>query len=170
MKKILMLLLSVIMVFAFTACGGSSEEAPTEESQSVTSEEKAASTPDRDLAEGNYDEIGEGTFYLTGMSGSTENGDEIVLYPEMDTLPHAFIGIELWDMDGSIQTYLYIDGIEMDKQQVGAGYQGSIDFYDESLWALTEGEHKVEAVQYADNDPAGEITFYRSATYTVKAE
>ena len=170
MKKILALLLMIVMVFAFTACGGASDEGQTDDQQTVAEEETTA-TPtkaERDLPEGDYEDVGDGTFYLTGPSGSTENGDEIVIYPDMDSFPHAFVGIELWDLDGSVQTHIYVDGVEMDKQQVGAGYQGSIDFDDESLWAITEGEHEVEAVQYADNDPSKDITFYRAVKYTVK--
>lgn len=194
MKRSCVLLVAAALVMGITACGGSSsggsnvaESVQTEtlaESQTETEkpQETAAETaaeqtepetvvvPERDLPEGDYEEIGEGSFYITSPSGSTENGDEIILYPEMNTWPHADIGIEFWDMDGSVQTFLYVDGIEMDKHQVGAGYQGSISFDDDSLWAITSGDHKVEAVQYADNDPAGEMTFYRSAVYTVKGD
>lgn len=167
MKKVIIILLTTILMFGFTACGGSSEETTTNDSQTSSQTTEA---PKRDLPEGNYEDIGDGSFYLTGPSGSTENGDEIVLYPEKDKWPHAYLGIEVWDVDGSVQTFIYVDGVEKEKQQVGAGYQGSIDFMDEDMWALTEGEHKVEAVQYADNDPSGEMIFYRSAIYTVKAE
>jgi hypothetical protein len=34
-------------------------------------------------------------------------------------------------------------------------------------WEVAEGIHKVEAVQYAGNDPANEMTFYRSAEFKV---
>ena len=171
MKKILVFCLSLSMIFAFVSCGGgSSEDSQTADQEKTTEEAAPATEVTKDLTEADYEDVGNGSFYLTGPSGSTENGDEIVLYPEMDTWPHAYVGIELWDMDGSVQTFIYVDGVEMDKQQVGDGYQGSIDFDDDSLWAITEGEHKVEAVQYADNDPSNDMTFYRSATYTVKAE
>ena len=89
-------------------------------------------------------------------------------FVEIHVFPHAYVGYELWDMDGSVQTYIYVDGVEMDKQQVGDGYESSIDFGDEELWAITDGEHTVEAVQYADNDTSKDMTFYRSAKYTVK--
>lgn len=171
MKRLLALLLALIMVLMLTACGSEPSEEATSDHQQSTAEESSSSastSPKRDLPNGDYEEKGSGSFYLAGPSGSTENGDEIVLYPEKDTIPHAYVDIELWDMDGSVQTYIYVDGIEMDKQQVGAGYQGSIDFDDESLWAITDGKHTVEAVQYTDNDPSKEMIFYRSEEYTVK--
>ena len=117
---------------------------------------------------GKYENLGSGDLYLKSPSGSTEYGDEIVLYPEMNSIPYAQIGIELWNMDGSVQTFIYIDGKEVMRHQVGYGYQTSIDFYEDSLWAITEGVHKVEAVQFKDNKNENDMIFYRSAVYTVK--
>lgn len=163
MKKLLVLLMSIMMIFSLTACGGESSDAEKSDTEQTE-------TVKRDLPKGDYNDVGDGTFYLTGPSGSTENGDKIIIYPDKDSTPHAYVGIELWDLDGSVQTYIYVDGVKMDKQQVGAGYQGSIDFDDDSLWAITDGEHEVEAVQYADNDTSKDITFYRAVKYTVKNE
>ena len=123
------------------------------------------SSPERDLPESDYADTGDGTFYIASASGSTENGDEVLVYPDMDSTPFAFVDYELWDMDGTVQTYIYLDGVEMDKQQVGDGYQSSLSLEEE--WQVTEGTHKVEAVQYEGNDPSDEITFYRSAEFTV---
>ena len=163
MKKVIVFLMAMMMIFTFSACGGGS-------SDEKKSDEKQTETVKRDLPKGDYKDVGDGTFYLTGPSGSTENGDKIVIYPDENSTPHAFVGIELWDLDGSVQTYIYVDGVEMDKQQGGAGYQGSIDFDDNSLWAITEGEHEVEAVQYADNDTSKDMTFYIAVKYTVNSE
>ena len=83
----------------------------------------------------------------------------------MDSYPFAYVDYELWDMDGSIQTFIYLDGYEMDRVQAGAGYQASLMLVEQ--WEVAEGMHKVEAVQYAENDPANEMTFYRTAEYKV---
>ena len=166
MKKIILTsLLSLTMVFAFCACGNNEEAGDTEQAAETTTEATAA--VQRDLPEGDYEEVGDGTLYLVNQSGTTENGDEIIVYPDMNSIPFAYVDYQLWDLDGSVQTYIYLDGTEIDKQQIGEGYQGSL-FLD-SEWQVSEGVHKVETVQYADNDPANEITFYRSETYTVKA-
>lgn len=138
---------------------GIEAEAPTPDSSTP------ASAPERNLSESDYDDIGDGTFYIASASGSTENGDEILVYPDMDSNPFAYIDYELWDMDGTVQTYIYLDGVEMDKQQVGEGYQSSISLDEE--WQVSAGTHKVEAVQYEGNDPSGTISFYRSADFTV---
>ena len=177
-KRIITAIIIGIVSIALFACGGSSispdgnqttntsasSTTSVVESKSDTSGD-AASEPERDLPEGDYEEIGDGRFYIRNASGTTENGDEIVVYPSMDSYPFAYVDYELWDMDGSIQTFIYLDGYEMDRVQAGAGYQASLMLVEQ--WEVAEGMHKVEAVQYAENDPANEMTFYRTAEYKV---
>lgn len=197
MKKRIMTAITIgILSFALFACGGSSissEENKTanteasgttsvveskldssddaasesaEPAESVVTENNEESADlERDLPEGDYEEIGDGRFYIRNASGTTENGDEIVVYPSMDSYPFAYVDYELWDMDGSIQTFIYLDGYEMDRVQAGAGYQSSLMLVEQ--WEVAEGVHKVEAVQYAGNDPANEMTFYRAAEFIV---
>ena len=169
-KQFLVIVLSLVVGLTLCACGPSSDGANSNSEKTVTEEVTTEDTstpekPDRDLPEGNYEDVGEGTLYLVNESGSTENGDSIVVYPSMDAYPFAYVDYELWDLDGSVLTYIYLDGVQIDKQQIGAGYQSSLIL--EKEWQVTEGEHRVEAVQYADNDPSGEITFYRSEVFNV---
>lgn len=169
MKKVLALLLAISMVFVFTACsGGTSDEDFDDDSQDVA-EETDSSAPDRDLAEGSYETIGDGKFYISGDSGSTKDGEEVVLKPDMNADPYTYLDYELSKVDGSMQTFIYIDGIEMDDTQEEK-HMSSIGLGEDELWALTEGEHKVEAVQFENNNTDGKMTFYRSETYTVKSE
>lgn len=142
------------------------QEASGDEAEAPASETStSASAPERDIPESDYADVGNGKFYIASASGSTENGDAVLVYPDMDSIPFAYIDYELWDMDGSVQTYIYLDGVEIDKQQAGEGYQSSIPLEEE--WQVSAGTHKVEAVQYEGNDPSGTISFYRSAEYTV---
>lgn len=134
--------------------------------QEVAVQETDTQTPDSSTTESDHTDVGNGTFYIGSASGSTENGDEILVYPDMDSIPFAFVNYELWDMDGTVQTYIYLDGVEMEKEQVGVGVQASISLEEKSQ--VTEGKHTVTAVQYKGNDPEGEIVFYRSAEFTVK--
>ena len=147
----------------------SSDDAASESAKSiesvVTENNEEAADIERDLPEGDYQDTGDGRFFIRNASGTTENGDEIVVYPSMDSYPFAYVDYELWDMDGSIQTFVYLDGYEMDRVQAGAGYQSSLMLVEQ--WEVAEGMHKVEAVQYAGNDPANEMTFYRAAEFKV---
>lgn len=177
MRRVFVLMMAISMIFVFASCGGNSAEDTSAEEPKTATEETAeaeetptAAAPERDLPEGSYEDKGDGGFFLASPSGSTRDGADVVLFPDKNSSPMAFLDYELEDMDGSVQTFLYIDGVEMDKQQVGAGYASSFMLGEDSLFALTDGEHKVEAVQYADNDPSGEMTFYRAETYTVKNE
>ncbi len=195
-KRIISAIVIVLVSIALFACGGSSiapdqgqttnteassttsavesksdtyddvasESAETIESDVTENSEEAADL-ERDFPEGEYQEIGDGRFYIRNASGTTENGDEIIVYPSMDSYPFAYVDYELWDMDGSIQTFVYLDGFEMDRVQAGAGYQASMKLVEK--WEVAEGTHKVEAVQYAGNDPANEMTFYRAAEFKV---
>ncbi len=159
-KSILAVIMTFTLAFTICACGDSADNG--------NSEKNAQKAVERDLPEGDYEDVGSGRLYLVNESGSTENGDEIVVYPDMNSIPFAYVDYELWDMDGSILTYIYLDGVQMDKQQIGEGYQASLSL--EKKWQVKEGKHVVEAVQYADNDPKGEITFYRGESFEVKAE
>lgn len=162
MKKIIALIMTLAMVFAFCACGGSGDTG----SDDSSSQQQAS--VQRDLPEGDYEDVGSGTLYICNESGSTEDGADIVVYPDMNSIPFAYVDYELWDMDGTILTYIYLDGVQMDKQQIGDGYQASLSL--EEDWQVEEGTHVVEAVQYADNDTSGEMVFYRSASFEVVSE
>ena len=151
---------SVVESKSDTSGDAASESVEPVESAATENNEESADL-ERDLPEGDYEEIGDGRFYIRNASGTTENGDEIVVYPSMDSYPFAYVDYELWDMDGSIQTFIY----QMDRVQAGAGYQSSLMLVEQ--WEVAEGVHKVEAVQYAGNDPANEMTFYRAAEYKV---
>ena len=182
MKKLLSIILLGAMVVSICSCGGSSTDKEnadkkTTEAETVTEAvvesiteqaPEATTEKQRDFPEGDYQDIGSGTFYISNASGTTENGDEIIVYPDKDSIPMAYVDIELWDMDGKVLTYIYVDGIFYDKQQVGEGYQASIDLMEESQ--VTEGDHIIEVVQYPDNNTEKEMSFYRSAKYTVKWE
>lgn len=174
MRRVFVIFLAISMVFVFTACGGgASDEDPDDDSQAIAEmedEDEDSLAPDRELAEGNYENVGDGSFYLTGDNGSTKDGEEVSIKPDMSSSIYAYLDYGLEDMKGSLPTHIYIDGIEMDLQEVDGNHLGSISLGEDEAWALTEGDHKVEAVQFENDDPESKMKFYRSETYTVKAE
>lgn len=102
-------------------------------------------------------------FYLTGQSGSTENGDAIIIYSNGDPRNMESIGFETKNFDGSLLTYIYIDDVLTDKEQCRDMYSSIYITGD----ALAFGEHTVTFKQYADNDESGEVLFEQSETYEV---
>jgi len=159
-RKILSVLFAALMMCSITACGGgSTSEAP--ESEPAT--ETPAVTSNRDLPEGDYQEMGEGTVYIINGSGTSEDGNIPVIYAEEDLLLMQ-IGLEAWEFNGGALSYVYIDGMLTDKMQL-ADTQTSLDLEDDQL---TTGIHTVEVVQYVDDDPAADMTVYKAMQYEVK--
>lgn len=148
-KKLTVFALCLTFALALVACG-KKEEAPSKEAE-------------KDFVGDEYSDTGEGTFYLVNQSGSTENGNVIVVYASADT---ALTQIELdtSGINGGALSYVYIDGMLATKGQYSDS-QASLDLKDD---ALSVGEHKVELVQYTDDATDGEVTVYKSCSYEVK--
>lgn len=73
------------------------------------------------------------------------------------------IVLKATNLDSSHQSYIYIDGMLA---------AGPIQLYDEQILQLqstylTTGTHKVEVIQYNDNNPSNSIVTYKTASYQV---
>lgn len=110
-----------------------------------------------------YSDTGLGEFYISSASGSTEDGEEVFIYYDENAIMNS-IGFRVWDFDGKMLTYIYVDGIQMDRGQMSS-YDSSIDLTGD---LLSKGFHKVEAVQFEDNDPQKAVITYKSAEYEVR--
>lgn len=109
-------------------------------------------------------EVGDGNVWLVNSSGSTENGDPIIIYGSGNPMDLEQIGFSSRDVNGALLSYIYIDGVLNDTMQLGDT--------DASLMITGEdyaiGSHLVEVKQYEDNNEDGTVVFYRSAKYEVK--
>ena len=76
------------------------------------------------------------------------------------------IGVATEGFDGSKLSYIYVDGSLNSKEQLGDG-QTSIDLTDD---LLSVGTHKVEVLQYNNDDASSDVVTYKSASYEVKAK
>lgn len=161
-RRTLALLLGLVMIFVLAACGESNDN-PAEDSAQVSDSQYTQDTQ-RDLPEGDYQEMGDGSMFISTPSGTSENGNVPVIYVESD-LTLTQIGMSSEGMNGGSLSYIYIDGMLADKQQM-ANYQGSIDLTGDQL---SEGIHKIEVVQYENDDTSGTMTVYKSASYEIKA-
>lgn len=172
MKKFICTAVTFAMIVAsITACGGKTTEtqAPaTEAAQSVAVSEAQETEVATEAAagvdfSGDYEDMGDGTMYIACASGTSEDGNVPVLFEAADTVLDQ-IGLDSMDMDGSHLSYIYIDGKETAKEQL-AESQISLDLQGD---ALKVGTHKVEVVQYDNDEPSGTVITYKAASYEVK--
>lgn len=174
MKKRFVLLMTVLCVFAFTGCGNSG----TPNESSTTAEETPSETPDespadssdqasnestKDFDGSSYSDTGDGSFLVVTASGNSEGGNVPVIYASPDTMLTQ-ISYKSSGMNGGALSYIYIDGMLSTKEQL-ADSQGTLDLSGD---ALTIGTHKVEAVQYENDDTSGNVTVYKSGEFEVK--
>lgn len=170
-KKIVALLLMGTLVFSFTACG--EKEAPKEETKTeATTETKAeakgeksdVTAKEKDFDGSSYSDTGDGTFFISTAGGTSENGNTPVIYAEPDT-SILQIGCDAEGMNGNALSYIYVDGILLDKMQL-ADTQSSLDLTPDQL---SVGSHSVEVVQYENDDTSSNVITYKSASYEVKS-
>lgn len=172
MKKFICTAVTFAMIVAsITACGGKTTEtqAPaTEAAQSVAVSEAPETEAATEAAagvdfSGDYEDMGDGTMYIACASGTSEDGNVPVLFEAADTILDQ-IGLDSTGMDGSHLSYIYVDGKETAKEQL-ADSQVSLDLQGD---ALKEGTHKVEVVQYDNDEPSGTVITYKASSYEVK--
>lgn len=176
-KKIIVLMLAGMMALSSTACGESSSSQnvqkedssaasiseSTSSDESSTDNDSSTETVAKDLPDGNYQDMGSGTMYLATSGGTSENGEVPVVYASSEDL---LIQIELdtFDFDGSKLSYIYIDGMLYSKEQLGET-QMPIDLSEDSL---KTGAHKVEVLQYSNDDSSSDVVTYKTASYEIK--
>lgn len=168
-KKIVTLLLAGTLALSVVACGGSEEpkenNKPKTENSSTEGKEvdKKQEATNRDLQEGNYTDMGNGKFSIQTEGGDSADGSVPVLFISDQILVQ--IGYYAEGMDGSHLSYIYVDGMENAKEQLGEMVQGTLELQED---ALTKGVHTVEVVQYDTDETSGEIITYKSCQYEVK--
>lgn len=168
-NKIVALMLVGCMALSITACDGGEKETPknneskTENVQDKT-EETTKEEAERDFPQGDYSDLGNGKFSIQTEGGDSAEGITPVLFvTENDVLIQ--IGYCAEEMDGSHLSYIYVDGMENTKEQLGEMAQGVLDLQED---ALSKGIHTVEVVQYDTDEPNGNVITYKTCQYEVK--
>ena len=149
MKKALIAVITLSMSLMLAACGGTDSGEESTEPAAI----------EKDF-EGSYSDMGEGVFYLSTPAGTSENGDVPVMTVTSGT---SITQIGYYAELGESVTYIYLDGVEVDKGNMGMR-QGTITLDGDSIG---EGTHIVEAVQYADGDTSGEVVLYKKAQFEI---
>ena len=168
MKKIAVLALFTVALLG--GCGGSKDDKAADSSSSAveSSTTVESSTPESTVVEDKFAgqaETGAGTLALYGVGGSTEDGSPLTVFYDPDTFPTGF-DVATTDFDGSMLTYIYVDGQLISKEQLGTSQQ-PVEIQDTPS-ALTEGTHTVQLVQYDTADEAGNIVTFKTQQYELK--
>lgn len=157
MKKLLSISIALLLSLGLVACSSNNDGG----SNDKKSEDVAPVT--RDLKEDDYEVKGDGDFLIVCAGGNTENGNVPVEYVDSDT-SLSQIGYESRNFDGSKLSFIYVNGMLQDKQQLSDS-QNSLELKDD---LLKPGTYKVEVVQYDNDDPSGEMLTYKTCEYEIK--
>lgn len=162
-KLTLIVFLIVILLTLITLTGCSSNNSTN------TSTDNIVQNLEKDIPDGTFSEIGNGTFYLRTISGTSENDNIPVIYVDKDYLAgekfemEVDIGISTRDFDATKLSTIYVDGFSQCKEQLG---DTDISIY-VSANLSTVGIHKVEILQF---DEENNVITYKSAQYEIKSK
>lgn len=159
--KILALSIALFSALCFAGCESSTSENSSDGS-SVQVEEESSSA--ETIPAGEFTVSGDGTVYLSTAGGTTEDGNVPVVSASSDTQIKQ-IGLNSNGYDGTMMSYIYIDGKLVTKEQL-ADTQSTLDLSGDSI---KEGTHKVEVVQYTgDEVSADNVATYQTMQYEIK--
>lgn len=170
MKKWLMIFLAAATLVACNT--EESTETKEDKSKTETTEEQTNNT-----TQGNESEpvseypfpestpVGESKILVSTPAGDSSEGNVPVLFASPEDIL-VQIGLDLENFLGDKQTFIYIDKIFQNTEQVGELTQTSLDLQE---YTLAVGEHTVTAVQFENDDPeAGAVINFVEAKYEVK--
>ena len=156
-KNLFKFMVVTILLIALVGCGNKNSASNENVKKENVESENTANTVE------NVEDVGEGTFYLENESGTTENGDPIVIY-EDGTTQVMQIGITTNNFNGGKLTFIYVDGELLSKEQFGDS-ASSIDLTQKELG---EGLHQVVLKQFENDDENTDPILVKSAIYEVK--
>lgn len=148
-----------ILLVVLMGCGNKNSASNENVKKENVESENTANTVE------NVEDVGKGSFYLENESGTTENGDPIVIY-EDGTTQIMQIGITTNNFNGGKLTFIYVDGELLSKDQFGDS-TSSIDLTQKQLG---EGLHQVVLKQFENDDENTDPILVKSAIYEVKSK
>jgi hypothetical protein len=170
-KKILF---GILVVGFLVGCSTDAGDEPGEEKTEVAKEENKDSQPTSETEvkqeESKYPfptnatPVGDAKLTVSTPAGNSSDGNAPVLFVQPDDLIIQ-IGADFENFQGDKQTFIYIDKIFSNTDQVGELSQTSLDL-SENL--LKPGLHTVTAVQFENDDPSSPVINFIEAQYEVK--
>ena len=165
-SKITGLALCAILSMSLMGCSNKTNSTSKEDSSKKETTTKQETVAKKDIPEGLSVELGNGTIVLSTEGGTSKDGNVPVLFADKD-LMMSQIGLDAETFDGSKLSYIYVDWMLNAKEQLGEMTQITLTLEKD---ALKEGTHKVEVVQYENDDSKGKAITYKTASYEIKAK
>ncbi|MBU5227753.1 hypothetical protein KQI36_14045 [Clostridium senegalense] len=161
MSKIFVILIAFSMLFSLVGCTNKNEKVvKSEVNQEI--EEKVKDeivTYPKDFKE----ELGEGTIIVSTPDGNGETGLIPIVHTQAD-VKIMQIDLTTSNFDEKKISYIFIDEKLVEKGNFGES-KVSLNLTDENL---VKGTHKIEVIQFEDNDASKKPIVYKSAKYEVK--
>lgn len=156
MKRIISLVLtSILSLILLTGCA-------TQNKNEDTNNNQQSNKKDLSL---NIEERGEGRFFLTNATGTTESNNTIYEFLDSDDEILSQLSYESWGINSKKVSYIYLDGELVEKTVLG-DTQSSLTLKGKSL---EYGKHTVEVLQFKDGESLEDdnIGFYEKAQYII---
>lgn len=157
--------MSVLFALVLTACGGNAQETQTTSQNTSTKQEQTQrqeTTAKKDFDGSKQSKVGEGEVILRTAAGTSENENVPKMTISKDT-QLTQVEVDTKGLDGSAVTYIYVDGVEAQKGNMGDSQQ-SVTLQGDALKA---GTHTIEVVQFKGDGTKGEVVFYRKVTFEI---
>jgi hypothetical protein len=161
MKKVLVILMASL-VFGLVGCSAPETSTPASNEPAPASNSATPTKQAKDFDGTKYTDTGAGTMIVRTAAGTSENDNIPKITLTKDT-SITQIDATFEDFNNAAVTYIYLDGIENNKGNYGYA-TAPITLKDDAIKA---GSHTLEAVQFADDNPKGEVTVYKIAKFEI---
>ncbi|OPJ60194.1 hypothetical protein [Clostridium oryzae] len=167
MKRRLTLVAQLLIIILLMGCnvGKNQNSIKSNNNPAATSTKTNKEEADVINIPDNIKDMGKGSISISTPSGSSENGKVPFIYNNKDATMEQ-IGLNTNNIDGSKLSYVLVDGIISDKDQLSDS-QSTLTLQGDHLKA---GKHKVELLQFSNDKPTGKIITYKTANYEVKSK
>lgn len=164
-KKIITFIIVGLIGVSLIGCGSkTSDKSESASTNTVASDTSKTDSQKVDIPK-DIQPIGKGSIFVSTPSGTSENNSVPIIYVSKDT-SLTQIGLDANNFDGSKLSYILIDGVINNKKQLGNS-QSTLTLKEGSLKV---GVHKVEVVQYDNDEITGNVVTYKTASYEVKSK
>lgn len=163
-KKFLVIIAVLVMAIAMVACDNDKDDDDINKDQNQSNQTQSNNSASSTTFQGKTDNVGDGEIAIR-QKGATEEASGNATLKPVSGENEIEIEITPTNVNAANETYIYVDGNLVEKEELDDPAGEDLDLEGQ---AITAGEHKIQFVQYENNDPTKAVTFYREAKYTVE--